>query len=211
MAMPYDALGEYYKSSIMNYILGGAFNSRINMNLRENKGWTYGARSGFNGNKFIGPFTASAGVRANATDSSIVEFMKEIKNYASKGITDDELSFTKNSIAQSDALKYETAQQKAGFIKRIMDYNLEKTYVDKQNEILKSITKQEITTLAKTRLPFENMVILVVGDKSKTYQGLTKLGYEIVELDVDGNPILPNGRILEPNKASERPEKVKIK
>ncbi len=211
MALQYDALGEYYKSSIMNYILGGAFNSRINMTLRENKGWTYGARSGFNGNKFIGPFTASAGVRANATDSSIVEFMKEIKNYASKGITDDELSFTKNSIAQSDALKYETAQQKAGFIKRIMDYNLEKTYVDKQNEILKSITKQEITTLAKTRLPFENMVILVVGDKSKTYQGLTKLGYEIVELDADGNPVLPNGRILEPNKSSERPEKVKTK
>ena len=189
MAMPYDAFGEYYKSTIMNYILGGAFNSHINMNLREAKGWTYGARSGFSGNKFAGPFTASAGVRANATDSSVVEFMKEIKNYSIKGITDDELAFTKSSIGQADALKYETAAQKAGFIKRIMDYNLEKNFVDKQNEILKSIKKDEINMLAKKHLLFDNMVILVVGDKSKGFYGLTKLGYDVVELDTDGNPI----------------------
>lgn len=203
MAMPYDAIGEYYKSTIMNYILGGAFNSHINMNLREEKGWTYGARSSFNGNKFTGPFTASAGVRANATDSSVVEFMKEIKSYSVKGITEDELNFTKNSIAQSDALKYETAQQKAGFIKRIMDYNLEKTYVDKQNEILKAITKQEINILAKKRLPFENMIIVVVGDKAKTFEGLNKLGYEVIELDTDGNPLNQSGTKVETKTTEE--------
>jgi zinc protease len=113
MAMPYDATGEFYKMGIMNYTLGGAFSSRINLNLREEHGYTYGARSGFSGNKFAGPFTASAGVRANVTDSSIIEFMKEIKNYADNGIKQDELSFTTNSIGQSDALNYETAWQKA--------------------------------------------------------------------------------------------------
>lgn len=194
MDMPYDAFGEYYKSTIMNYILGGAFNSHINMNLREAKGWTYGARSGFNGNKFVGQFTASAGVRGNATDSSVVEFMKEIKNYAKTGITDEELAFTKSSIGQADALKYETAQQKATFIKRIMDYNLEKNFVDKQNDVLKSITKSEINVLAKKHLTFDNMIIVVVGDKAKTYEGLTKLGYEVVELDTDGNPLSKNGK-----------------
>ncbi len=189
MAMPFDAAGEYYKSGIMNYVLGGNFNSRINLNLRETHGYTYGARSSFAGNKFIGPYAASAGVRANSSDSSLIEFMKEIKKYADSGITPDELAYTKNSMGQSEALKYETAMQKAGFIKRIMDYNLDKNFVDKQNEILKSITKQEVDALAKKNLPYNNMVILVVGDKAKIYDGLSKLGYEISELDTDGNPL----------------------
>jgi len=189
MAMPFDATGEYYKSGIMNYVLGGAFNSHININLRELHGYSYGAHSGFLGNQFAGPFRAYSGVRANVTDSSVMEFMKEIKNYADKGITDEELSFTKNSIGQSEALKYETAMQKAGFIKRILDYNLDKSFVDKQNELLKSITKQEIDMLAKKELPYNNMAILVVGDKAKIYSGLSKLGYELIELDTDGNAV----------------------
>lgn len=208
MAMPYDVTGEYYKSGIMNYVLGGSFNSHINLNLREAHGYTYGARSGFSGNKFIGPFIANAGVRTNVTDSSIIEFMKEIKNYADKGITEAELSFTKNSIGQSEALKYETAWQKAGFIKRILDYNIDKTFIDKQNEILKSITKQEIDRLAKKYLPYNSMVILVVGDKPKIVEGLSKLGYELIELDTDGNVLKPEINQLEnivPKKESSKP------
>ena len=189
MSMPYDATGEYYKSGIMNFTLGGAFNSRINLNLREAHGFTYGARSGFSGNQFVGPFTASAGVRGDATDSSVVEFMKEIKLFADKGVSAEELSFTKNSMGQNEALKYETAMQKAGFVKRILDYNLEKTYTDKQNEILKAITKEEINSLAKKQLQYDKMAILVVGDKSKVFLPLTKLGYEVIELDTDGNVI----------------------
>jgi zinc protease len=179
----------------MNYPLGGAFNSRINLNLRELHGFTYGARAGFSGNQFVGPFTASAGVRANATDSSVVEFMKEIKKYADSGITNDELSFTKNSMGQSEALKYETAMQKAGFIKRILDYNLEKDFTDKQNQILKAITVQEINALAKKQLPYTKMNILVVGDKAAVWDGLTKLGYEVIELDVDGNVISTDKKV----------------
>lgn len=187
MAMPFDVSGEYYKSVIMNYALGGSFNSRINLNLRELHGYTYGARTGFSGNKFPGPFMASSGVRANVSDSSLIEFMKEIKKYSDTGITDEELFFTKNSIGQNEALKYETASQKAGFIKRIMDYNLDKTFVDKQNELLKSITKPEIDQLAKNQLPYNNMAIVIVGDKAKIYNGLSVLGYEIIELNTEGN------------------------
>lgn len=189
MAMPYDATGEYYKAGIMNYQLGANFNSRINLNLREEHGFTYGARTGFRGDKYAAPYMGYAGVRANASDSSIMEFMKEIKNYADNGITDEELSYTKNSIGQSEALKYETGMQKAVFIKRILDYNLDKSFVDKQNEILKSITKAEINQLAKKHLPYNNMILLAVGDKATIYEGLTKLGYEVVELDMDGEPI----------------------
>jgi zinc protease len=189
MSMPYDAYGEYYKSYIMNYILGGAFNSRINLNLREAKGYTYGARSGFSGSKFSGPYTAQAGVRGNATDSSLVEFMKEIKTYADSGIKKEELEFTRSSIGQSDALKYETPWQKAGFLKRILDFNLDKNFVDKQNEVLKNMNPQEIQSLAKKHLQYDKMVIVVVGDKNKIFEPIKKLGYEVVEIDSEGNPV----------------------
>lgn len=185
--MPYDATGEYYRTGIMNYSLGGAFNSRININLREVHGYTYGARSNFSGSKFAGVFTASSGVRANVSDSSVIEFMKEIKNYADKGITNEELAFTKNSLGLSEALRYETAAQKAGFIKRILDYNLTNDFTKTQSDILKTITKQEIDQLAKKQLPYNKMVIVVVGDKAKIADGLSKLGYEIIELDAEGN------------------------
>ena len=113
--------------------------------------------------------------------------MKEIKLFAEKGITDDELLFTKNSMGQNEALKYETSNQKAGFVKRILDYNLEKSYTDKQNEILKAITKEEVNALAKKQLTFDKMAILVIGDRSKVFEPLIKLGYEVIELDADGN------------------------
>jgi zinc protease len=189
MSIPYDATGDNYKATIMNYALGGAFNSRINLNLREQHGFTYGARASFSGTKYSGPYTASAGVRENATDSSVVEFMKEIKNYADNGIKGEELSFTKNSIGQSEALKYETPMQKAGFMSRILEYDLPKDFTEKQNVILKNITEAEINSYAKKLLPYDKMIILVVGDKSKVYPGLMKLGYEVIELDADGNQV----------------------
>ncbi|MGY8882682.1 MAG: M16 family metallopeptidase, partial [Pseudomonadales bacterium] len=115
-SMTEDITGEYYKSSLMNFALGGAFNSRINLNLREDKGYTYGARSYFNGGKLSGYYTATAEVRADATDKSIVEFINEIKDYSERGITDDELMFMRNSINQKDALKYETPRAKLAFL-----------------------------------------------------------------------------------------------
>lgn len=189
VAMPYDATGEYYKAGIMNFQLGGAFNSRININLREDKGWTYGARSGFQGSKVAGPYTASAGVKGQATDSSVVEFMKEMKKYRDQGITEAELAFTKSSIGQSEARKYESAFQKAMFLERILEYNLPDNFVTEQNKILANMTKAEIDRLAKAYLPVDNMAIVVVGDAEKIKPGLDKLGYEVIELDTQGNPL----------------------
>jgi zinc protease len=187
LSLAYDATGEYFKSNIMNYSFAGAFNSRVNFILREVKGFTYGARGGFGGNKFVGPYTISAGVKANTTDSSLVIIMDELKKYSEGGITDEELEFTKNAMAQADALKYESPQQKLGFVKRILDYDLDKTYVAKQGEVIKTITKEEIDALAKKNLPYNNMVILIVGDKESNFEKLSKLGYEMIELDVNGN------------------------
>jgi zinc protease len=205
IAMPYDATGEYYKSGIMNYILGGAFNSRINLNLREDKGYTYGARSYFSGTKQVGPYTAQAGVRGNVTDSAVVEFVKEITDFRNNGITPEELAFTKNSIGQRDALNYETGYDKASFLNRIIQYDLDKDFVKKQNEILKNMTKEEIDALAKKYLPIEKMHILVVGDKASVKPGLEKLGYEVVEVDFEGNLVTPQAAPATVQPASDAP------
>ncbi|WP_162053022.1 M16 family metallopeptidase [Pontibacter pamirensis] len=189
LAMPFDATGEYYKTGLMNYVLGGAFNSRINLNLREDKGYTYGARSYFGGSQYAGPFTASAGVRADASAESVTEFIKELTNFKNEGISEDEIKFMKSSIGQSDARKYETPYQKAGFLGNIIEYNLEKDFVKKQTTILNNITKNEIDALAAKNLPVENMHIVVVGDKKTVLPKLEALPYEVVELDADGKPI----------------------
>ncbi|MEP6749581.1 MAG: pitrilysin family protein [Bacteroidota bacterium] len=188
--LKYDATGEFYKSGLMDYVLGGAFNSRLNLNLREDKGWTYGARSGFDGDNYAGEFEFSSGIKAGATDSALTEIMKELNKYEADGITGDELSFTKSAIGQRDALRYETGSQKAGFIARILEYDLPADYVDRQNKILKNITKEEIDVLAKKWIKPGKINIVLVGDKIKILPGLQKLGYEIVEMDSDGKTIV---------------------
>ena len=187
--MKYDATGEYYKTGLMNYALGGAFNSRLNLNLREDKGWTYGAGSNFSSNKYNGDFEFSSGIRGNATDSALIEIMRELKDYAGKGITDEEIAFMKSAIGQRDALRYETGVQKAVFIGNILDNNLPADFVDQQNNIIKNITKADIDALSKKWINADKMNILVVGDKAKILPGLEKLGYEIIELDVDGKKV----------------------
>lgn len=191
--LKYDATGEFYKSRLMNHGLGGDFNSRLNLNLREDKGWTYGARSSFSADEYTGDFEFSSGIRADATDSALVEVMKEIRNYRENGITEPELTFMKNSLGQRDALLYETGFQKAGFIGRILDYNLPANYIDQQNKILANLTKKQVDEVAKKYLNPDKMNILLVGDKAKIMEGIKKLGYEVVELDADGKPIEKKG------------------
>ena len=190
--LTYDALGEYFKNSLMNFPLGGAFNSRINLNLREDKGWTYGARSNFVGNDYTGNYTFSSGIKANVTDSALIEVMKEIKNYKEDGIKAEEFSFMKNAISQSEARKYETLMQKATLLYTILKYNLANDYTTQQNETLKNISMEEINTLAKKWLQDDKMKIVLAGDKAKIAPGLEKLGYTIIDVDADGELVSPS-------------------
>lgn len=193
--LKYDATGEYYRLMLANFALGGGFNGRVNINLREDKGWTYGARTNAFGDKYTGEFYFSSGIRANATDSAVVEVMKELKNYAEKGITEDELKFMKSALGQRDALLYETGFQKAGFIGRILDYDLPANFVDEQNKILANLTKEEVDRIAAKWIKPQVTNILLVGDKAKILPGLQKLGYEIVELDSNGKLITGNEKM----------------
>ncbi len=189
--LKYDVTGEFYRAGLMNYILGGAFSSRLNLNLREDKAWTYGARSGFTASKYSGSFTFSSGIRADATGGALTEILKELTTYAKSGITADELAFTQSALGQRDALLYETPLQKAGFIRRIMDYDLPADFVDTQNKILATMPKSEIDRLAAKWVKTDAVNILLVGDKTKILPAIAHFGYEITELTPDGTPVVP--------------------
>ena len=191
--LKYDATGEYYKAGLMNFALGGGFNSRLNLNLREDKGWTYGARSGFSADDYTGEFEFSSGIKAEATDSALYEVIKELKTYATSGIKEDELTFMKSAIGQRDALRYETGTQKAQFISRMLKYNLPPNYVQTQAKMLQMMTKKELDALAKQWIRPDKLNMLLVGDKAKILPGLQKLGYPIVELDAEGQPTQKRG------------------
>jgi zinc protease len=188
-ALNYDATGEYFRADLMNYNLGGAFNSRINLNLREDKGYTYGARSFFNGNDFRGIFRAQAGVRADTTADSILQFRNEINAFRENGLTDEELAFMKSAIGQRDARAYETPNQTLGFLSEIMTYGLDKTFVDEQNVILENIGKAELNLLAAKHLKLNEMITVVVGDKAKVMDSLKPMFDHIVELDEKGKAL----------------------
>lgn len=183
----YDPLGQSYKNTITNYPLGGAFNSRLNIYLREEKGWTYGARSGFISDKYSGYFIFSGGIKAEATDSALTDVLRIINEYKSKGATTEELLFTKNAISLSEALKYETGMKKAGFLSNILTYNLPTDYTTKQNEILKNMQLKDLNEVAKNYIPNNSdLVILLVGDKKNIVEQATAKGFKTVELDKYG-------------------------
>ncbi len=185
LALPYDYNGKYFKARAMNFPLGGNFNSRLNQNIREDKGFTYGISSGFSGGEVAGPFTIGCGVRGTATDSAIKEIFFELNKYRSSGMTDEELEFAKKSLRSGDALRYETPFQKASFLSVIAERNLPKDYIDQQNKVLASLTKAELNQLANELLPTDKMVIVVVGDKEKIGEALSKLGYKVVDYKVE--------------------------
>jgi zinc protease len=188
-SLKYDPDGDYYRATLMNFPLGAAASSRLYRNLRQDKGYTYGAFSGFSGGKDYGMFTSQAAVRSDATAASIIEFENELRSYAESGITEPELALTRRAVGQSDARKFETPAQKIGFLSQILTYNLDDDFVSVQNRILEEIGREELNKLAAEHLKVDDMIIVVVGDKESVLPQLEDLGYDIVELDIDGRPV----------------------
>lgn len=164
-SLKFDATGDYYKNRIANYVFGGAFNSRLNLNLREQKGYTYGIRSAFNGGKYSGVFEISSSVKRISTALSLAEIIKEFKKYETGGITDAELAYTKSALLNTEAIKYENPYQKAAFLSTILRFNLEKDYTVKQNQILSAMTKEDVNAQIKKYFDSNKLTTVVVGDK----------------------------------------------
>ena len=180
---------DYYPFSIMNFVLGGTFNSRINMNLREDKGYTYGARSGLAAGLRPGTFTASSGVRTDVTKESVAEVMKEL-NSIREGITEEEAAFAKDALQQAMNRQYESVRSLQGLVEAVSKYGYPDDYLDQRQKILREITQDDLNALAREYVDVSRMTMLVVGDKDLVGKSLEELGYgEVTELDIDGNPI----------------------
>lgn len=177
--MQYDATGELYKTQLANFNLGGNFNSRINQNLREDKGYTYGAGGSLFGNKEIGMSIFYAQVRADVTLESIQEFISEMKKFETDGMTMDELNFMRLAVGQQDALKYETPSQKASLLGKILTYSLDEDFIDEQNELIATLGRSDLNTLASKWFDPTQYQIIVVGDEKSLMPKLKTLGLPI--------------------------------
>jgi len=188
-SIKYDALGDYYKAGLANFNLGGTFNSRVNLNLREDKGYSYGARTGFGGGPELGAFRVSTDVNKDATAASITEILNELESYQSEGMSEEEYDFMRSAIGQRDALQYETPGRKLNLLSGILRYDLPLNYRSQQNNILRETDRETLNKLAGQLIDPENMAIVVVGDEATIREQLETLNIPIKVLDADGYEI----------------------
>jgi zinc protease len=185
-SIKYDALGDYYKAGLANFNLGGTFNSRIMLNLREDKGYTYSAYSRFRGGPEFGTFGVSAEVNKDVTAAAITEVLNELESFAADGMDEEEYDFMRSAIGQRDALQYETPGRKLGLLGNIMRYDLPLNYRTQQNDVLKETDREVLNALSKKLIQPENMAIIIVGDEAIIREELEALGIPIKSLDEDG-------------------------
>ncbi len=182
--LPFDATGELYLSQLANFNLAGNFNSRINQNLREDKGYTYGASSYFASNREVGAIVFNAQVRADSTVPSIIEMEKEMDRFSKQGMTNEEMKFLRLAVGQQDALSYETPSQKAQLLSSILTYSLDKDYLQQRNDIVKSVDKSTLDELAAKWFVPADYQIIVVGDAKSLKPQLEKLTIPVEELEI---------------------------
>ena len=180
--LPYDATGELYETQLANFNLGGNFNSRINLNLREDKGYTYGAGGYQSGGKEIGVSAYYAQVRADASVASVEEFLAELNKMATEGVTEKELAFMRLAVGQKDALNYETPSKKAKLLGQILMYSLPENFVETRNDIAASISKARIDALAAKWFNPADYQIIVVGDAKSLTPQFTAMGLPVRDL-----------------------------
>ena len=179
---------DFIPVSVMNTLLGGYFGSRLNLNIREDKGYTYGARSGFDMRLFRGPFSAGAEVRNAVTDSAIVEFLKEIKRMCDEPVGREELNGVKSYLTGMFPIQIETPGQVAARIVSIELYGLGKTYYNTYNSKVNAVTSDDIMRVAKKYLHPDKMVIVAAGKADLLKDTLKKFG--TVELyNADGETL----------------------
>ncbi len=181
---------DYYPAVVMNYKLGGNFNSNVNMILREEKGYTYGARSGFRGGRMVGPFVASAAVQSNATFESLQIFKDELEKYR-RGISDADLEFTKNALILSNARRFETLGAIMNILTNIENFGRSRNYVTEHEAFVRKFNIEQHQKLAQKYITPEKMIYLVVGDAETQAGRLVELGFgEPVMLDKNGDPVV---------------------
>jgi zinc protease len=177
---------DYIQAYVLNTLFGGYFQSRINQNLRETHGFTYGAHSTFDARQHEGPFTISADVRNEVTDAAISEILQEMNRIRTEQVGEEELSTVKSYIIGSFPLQIETPSQIASRALSIELYGLPRDYFSTFNSNVAAITASDIQATAGKYFHPESVAIIVSGDVQAIAPACAKFG-TVTIIDVDGN------------------------
>ena len=166
---------DFYPATVANYKLGGSFNGVFNLILREEKGFTYGARSSFTGAKNYGSFTASSRVRTNSTLESVTIFKTEMEKYR-KNVPLEYIDFTKSSLLKGNALRFETLGALLGMLNTMSAYNLPQDYIKQEEAFVKGLTVEKELEIANKYIDPSKMYYVVIGDAKTQMKELEKVG-----------------------------------
>ncbi|HEX9692399.1 MAG TPA: pitrilysin family protein [Gemmatimonadales bacterium] len=172
---------DYYALQVMNTILGGSFTSRLNDNLRERNGYSYGAGSGFSYDLLPGPFQASSAVQTDATDKALREFFNEFRGIR-EPIADDELQRGKNYVALRYPGQFQSVGSIAGALDDLYVYDLPEDYLSQYVDRILAVSPRDVMRVARQYIDPDNMLIVVVGDRAKVEAGIRALNLGAVEV-----------------------------
>jgi zinc protease len=179
---------DYVPLEVMNNILGGLFSSRINVNLREDHGYTYGGFSFFMYRRGTGLFAAGGGIRTDVTAPAVEELFKELDRIRTGPPTDEELRLAKGAFSQSLAGLFESSEQTANTVGDLFTYELPLDYYQRLPARIDAVTPADVQAMAQKYIHPETSVVIGAGDRAKIEDGLKKLSLGPVEVrDYDGN------------------------
>jgi len=177
---------DYFPLTVMNALLGGVFNSRINLNLRERHGYTYGARSAFAFRRQAGPFVVSAPVRNEVTHHSLGEVLEELRRIRTGAVETRELEDTRSYLAGVFPATVQSASDIAGRLVDMEVFGLPHDYFDHYRENIAAVTAKDVTEVANKYIDPDRVLIVIVGNATQIREPLGGLGLPIHDLDVDG-------------------------
>lgn len=180
---------DFFPAVIANQILGGDFNSYLNMNLREQHAWTYGANSSIGSGKYVTKFKASSAVRNTVTDSAVVQFVKEIKRIRTERVDPEVLRNVKAGYIGRFVMQVEKPQAVARYALNIETEKLPADFYEKYIQTINNVTADDIYRVANKYFLLDNMRIVIVGKGSDVIPGLEKLQIPISYFDKYGNPV----------------------
>ena len=182
---------DYFALQVLNTILGGQFQSRLNANIREQKGYSYGVNSGFSYGKGPGAFRAGGAIFIDKTDAALIEFMKELKGIVGeKPITDEEIKIAKESLIQRLPQGFASITGISNAISSLVTQGLPDDYYQTYAKNVSAVTKEDLLRVAKRYIDLNHLAIVIVGDRSKIEAVLKATDIApITVIDIEGNPV----------------------
>ena len=178
---------DFFPVTVMNAVLGGLFSSRINLNLREAHGYTYGASSGYDWRRAAGPFVVSTAVRSDVTDAAAREILHEIDRVRAEPIAEDELSLATSYLDGVFPIRYESTAAIASALANLVLYELPDDYYDAYRGKIRGVTRDDVLAAARTHLHPDRLQVVAVGDADAIRAPLEGLGIGPVKVyDAEG-------------------------